>query len=411
MKICIIGAGITGLTLGRLLSKKYQVTIYEREPEIGGIAKTKTVDGVTYHPVGGHCFNSKNKAILDFVFNEVLPKENFHLVKRDAKILFKGHIISYPIEFSVKEIAEFDEELAFNITKDFFSTNENIKPTNLAEYFKVKFGETLAKEYFIPYNRKIWGMDPADMSYLWVKGKLPQPDKRQFFKSLIKNAEDDMPHRTFYYPNSNNQNTFIAALAKGLNIITNFLVKSIERRNNKWLINGLFEYDIVISTMPLNILPFIIKGTPIEILEEAKKLKYNKITTVLWKSKPVKQTWTYLPSPDIIFHRVIHIGNFFQPKQNYSITEAVGEHSYKKMVEEGYKIDFLTEPIAYNVSDHAYVVFDQNYLKAKIKIMEYLNKIGIYTIGRFGEWEYYNMDVCMERAFILAEKLESKKKC
>ncbi len=404
MKICVIGAGITGLTIGRLLSKVHDVVIYERELSIGGIAKTKTINGVSYHPVGGHCFNSKNQAVLDFIFSEVLPKEEWNCIKRVAVIYFHDHFIPYPIEFSIREIAMFNEELAFRIVKDFFSTQER-EVDNLADWFRVNFGETLANEYFIPYNRKVWKMEPAEMSWKWVYGKLPIPNKREFFKALIKGNEDDMPHRFFFYPKTNNMNTFIEKLGEGLNIIKNFEVISIEKKGNKWIINDSYEYDLVISTIPLNTLPRIIKGVPNAILEEAKKLRYNKVTTVLWRTKPIDFTWTYYPSPDTIFHRHIHIGNFFVPKQNYTITECIGEYSYEEIIEHGKKFDYLLEPIDFNISDHAYIVYDRNYEEATTKIKEYLKSIGIYTIGRFGEWKYYNMDICIESAMKLAKIL------
>ena len=60
MKICVIGAGITGLTVAKALSDRHQVEIYEKESDIGGIAKVKSVNGVAYHTVGGHCMNYKN---------------------------------------------------------------------------------------------------------------------------------------------------------------------------------------------------------------------------------------------------------------------------------------------------------------------------------------------------------------
>lgn len=408
MKICIIGAGITGLTAGKLLSKNHEVTIYEKESNIGGIARTKSVNGITYHTVGGHCLNSKNKAVMDFIFDDILTKENWHHVKRDAKINFHNQFVSYPIEFSIKEIAKFDEDLAFNITKDFMSS-EDTETDNLADWFKEKFGETLAKEYFIPYNRKIWQMEPSKMSHSWIDGKLPLPNKKEFFKALIEDNEDTMPHSTFFYPNSNNQNTFIEALGGGLNIVTNFEVTSIEKVESKWIINDKYEYDLVINTMPLNILPFVIKGTSDEIINEAKKLKYNKVTNILWKTKSIKYTWSYYPSENTIFHRHIHIGNFFDPKVNYTITEAMGEHSYDEMVEYGKKFDYLIEPLDYNLSNYAYVVYDQNYSEATNKIKDYLDEIGIHTIGRFGEWEYYNMDICMESAFKLVKKINGNK--
>lgn len=143
MEICIIGAGIRGLTAGKLLSKNHNVAMYEKKFKIGGIARTKDVNGIAYHTVGGHCLNSKNKNIMEFIFDEVLPIEDWHLIKRVAKIYFKNHFISYPIEFAIKEIAEFDEELAFKITEDFFSPKEK-GVDNLTNWFRVKFGKSLA---------------------------------------------------------------------------------------------------------------------------------------------------------------------------------------------------------------------------------------------------------------------------
>ena len=404
MNICVIGAGITGLSVGRLLSKNHNVTIYEKESKIGGIARTKDVGGVAYHTVGGHCLNSKNKKVMDFIFNEVLPLENWHLVKRDAKINLDNNFISYPIEFSIKEIAKFDKELAFNITKDFLSSS-NKNSDNLADWFVSKFGKTLSQKYFIPYNRKIWQMEPSLMSHLWIEGKLPLPNKKEFFEALISESEDTMPHSKFYYPNSNNQNTFIEAIAKGLNIVKTFEVNSIEKKEIFWIINEEFKYDLIINTMPLDILPSLIKKTPKDILEAAKLLKYNKVTNVLWKTKPIDFTWSYYPSENTIFHRHIHIGNFFNPKQNYTITESMGDHSYEEMVEYGEKIDYLIEPLFYNASDYAYVVYDQNYNEVTTKIKKYLEEIKFYSIGRFGEWEYHNMDICMESAMKLVDKI------
>ena len=130
---------------------------------------------------------------------------------------------------------------------------------------------------------------------------------------------------------------------------------------------------------------------------------------MLWETKPTNRTWTYLPGKDTIFHRYIHIGSFFKPKKNYTITECVGEKSYDEMLESGIKDQFLIKPLDYHVSDHAYVVFDDNYKTSKENITKYLDNIGIHSIGRFGEWEYYNMDICIKSAMKLAKNIEELK--
>ena len=78
------------------------------------------------------------------------------------------------------------------------------------------------------------------------------------------------------------------------------------------------------------------------------------------------------------------------------------------MLAEGKKFDYLLDPIDFNISDHAYVVYDQNYSSATTKIKKYLDKIGVHSIGRFGEWEYYNMDICMQSAMNLVNFINTR---
>lgn len=408
MKIGILGAGISGLSVAKMLVNNFEVEILERENEIGGIAKTKQVEGVAYHKIGGHCFNSKYPEVLNFVFENILKKEEWHLVDRNAVIKLEGQEIPYPIEFAIKQIHDFNPELAMEITKDFLNAEDKGEYTNLEDWFRQKFGNTLAELYFLPYNSKIWNRPANEMSPSWVEGKLPIPDKSSFFKGLLSSESDKMPHASFYYPDTNDQKTFIEKLGEGLNVTLNYSVSKIEKLDGKWCVNGEKTFDILISTLPLNLLPKLIFDAPAEIIAESDKLKYNKVTTMLWETKGTNRTWTYVPDKMNLFHRYIHIGSFFSPKKNYSITEVVGERTYEEMVENGKKDPFLVRPADYNVSDHAYVVFDENYDESTGKLKEYLKKIDLYTLGRFGEWQYYNMDICIKSSLDTAKNINER---
>jgi protoporphyrinogen oxidase len=409
MKIGILGAGISGLSVGKLLQKNHQVELLEQDAIHGGIARTKDIGGIAYHTTGGHCFNSKYPEVLDFVFSEILPKNEWHNVRRNANIILNNMDIPYPIEFAVKEIFRNDPDLAIKITRDFLNVNDNGRYDDLESWFRKKFGDTLSECYFIPYNRKIWGREPSSMSPLWVEEKLPIPNKESFFQSLIGSQSDHMPHATFYYPKTNNQNTFIDNLASGLNITTNYCVQEIQKdAEGKWIINRDKEYDLLISTIPLNLVPSLISGVDQRVVDDAQKLRYNKVTTMIWETEATERTWTYVPSAGNIFHRYIHIGNFFQPRQNVSITEAVGERTYDQMVSNGLKDPFFIRPLGYHVSGCAYVVFDENYLQATTDVKSYLTKLGMHVLGRFGEWEYYNMDICIKRSIEIAKLINGK---
>ena len=49
MDICVLGAGISGLSISKLLEDNHNLTIFEKSSQIGGIAKTKQVDNITFH--------------------------------------------------------------------------------------------------------------------------------------------------------------------------------------------------------------------------------------------------------------------------------------------------------------------------------------------------------------------------
>ena len=63
MKIAVIGSGISGLGAAYLLSQKYQVTVFEKEAELGGHSRTveaKTPDGTVPVDTGFIVFNHRN---------------------------------------------------------------------------------------------------------------------------------------------------------------------------------------------------------------------------------------------------------------------------------------------------------------------------------------------------------------
>jgi UDP-galactopyranose mutase len=45
----------------------------------------------------------------------------------------------------------------------------------------------------------------------------------------------------------------------------------------------------------------------------------------------------------------------------------------------------------------AYVIYDQNHSRARQIILTYLEKNNIFSIGRYGSWEYSGMEEAMEQ--------------
>ena len=58
MKLAILGAGVSGLSLARTLADggfdPADLTLFEAAPVPGGLCRSRTVDGFTYDVAGGH---------------------------------------------------------------------------------------------------------------------------------------------------------------------------------------------------------------------------------------------------------------------------------------------------------------------------------------------------------------------
>lgn len=407
MKVAVIGAGVSGLSFAKYaFVNGVKVKVFDKDSKVGGIARVKDVGGCPYHMVGGHCFNSKHKDVLDFVFGHVLPLDSWRKVQRRASILFDGCHIPYPIEYSMKDIYNQKPEKALEYIEDYFKATRG-KVENLADWFSENFGVSLARDYFIPYNKKIWGRNPASMSPDWVVDKLPQPDMRSFISGLIGSASDNMPHSSFYYPKSGTQNTFIDALAKNLDISLGVHIEKVIRNSDGTFTVAGECFDKVVYTGGLNKVSNVFDVESPDVLKAVNSLEYNKVTTMLWESEPTDDTWTYIPDEKILFHRLINISNFTDIPVNVSISEAVGEVSYEDMVAAGAGLKQLKRPLGYNVSDYAYVVFNKSINENKLIINNYFEGSDIHLLGRFGQWDYFNMDICIYESMKLFRRIFS----
>jgi protoporphyrinogen oxidase len=96
-KAIVIGSGISGLSITRLLANTFDVEIMEAAPKAGGLIKCDRVDGALFHRVGGHVFNSKKQQVLDWFWAHFNREEEFLLARRNEKILFEGKYIGYPL--------------------------------------------------------------------------------------------------------------------------------------------------------------------------------------------------------------------------------------------------------------------------------------------------------------------------
>src|SRR5687768_6551443 len=204
MRVAIIGAGISGVSAGRMLKEKgISCVLYEKKSRPGGLVQCDRVSGNLFHKVGGHVFNAKDKQVADWFWSHFDRDREFLKAERNAKILLNGRIIGYPLE---NYLYMLDEKDVGNVIRELLVLHADgykdpYSYPHFEGFLKGNFGETLYNLYFSPYNRKIWQTDLTSVPMAWLEGKLPMPDlSKILLNNILRSGEREMVHSTFYYP-------------------------------------------------------------------------------------------------------------------------------------------------------------------------------------------------------------------
>ena len=87
MKTAILGGGLTGITLARLLMQKgVEVTVLEREPIFGGLCRSVIDSGFTFDIGGSHIIFSRDTEVLAFI-NDMLGENSPAKYSKNKNIL------------------------------------------------------------------------------------------------------------------------------------------------------------------------------------------------------------------------------------------------------------------------------------------------------------------------------------
>jgi protoporphyrinogen oxidase len=414
----VIGTGISGISISKMLSDNgFNVELFEKKSKIGGLIKCEKISGHLFHKVGGHVFNSKDNRVLDWFWSNFDRENEFVQAERNAKIFINNSYVGYPIENFIYQL---DSECINQIIEDLLYISSINKKRTIVRNFKSflleNFGKTLFELYFRPYNNKIWNTDLSNIPLDWLEGKLPMPNIKNIISSnFLRAPENAMVHSTFWYPKSGGSQFIIDRLSKNLKINKNFNLTSIDWKEGKLLVNNNLFFDSIIYTGNVKDLINIIKIDDkklIELLLKTKQFKSNGTSNVLCETNYTNLSWLYLPEEVFSAHRIIYTGNFSEnnnasiaENRRSCVVEFSGKHSIESINKEISKLPGNLKPISYNYEENSYVIQGKKTREIINDIKTCLSKYKIYLHGRFAEWEYYNMDICIERSLTLSSKL------
>jgi len=411
-KVAVIGAGMSGLSVAHCLKGRYEIKLFERASRPGGLIKCDRVNDSLYHRVGGHVFNSKHQDVLNWFWNFFSKETEFVEVQRNAVILMDNHLtLAYPIENQIYKLGEERTKTIINELLCLFKEDCHAAD-NFEDFLQNRFGKTLYDIYFHPYNEKIWKCNLKDVPLAWLEGKLPMPAIEEIiYNNFVHTKEENMVHSSFYYPKQDGSQFIADRLAENLDIEYNSNIKDISAKNGKWIIHNQ-AFDKVIFCGNIKEFPEIFgKSLSLDsFAEPIENLESHGTTSVLCEIEENPYSWVYLPSRQYAAHRIICTGNFAasnngQNKRTCTV-EFTDYLSKDDITDTLSKIPVSLKYITHNYEQYTYPIQDRKTKNLITELKTTVEKENIFLLGRFAEWEYYNMDVVIKAAMDLAERIE-----
>jgi protoporphyrinogen oxidase len=433
--ILIVGAGIAGLsTAYHLRNEDYH--IYEKEGEVGGLCRSFKKDGFTFD-FTGHLLHLRSE-YASKLLEKLLPdrlKTHF----RRASIYSKSVFTPYPFQANLyglpKEVIK-ECVVGFVEAKEareelykIGANNANDSGISFKDWIVNTFGSGIANHFMIPYNEKMWKSDLSEVSSEWVDWSIPVPRLDEVIAGALGIENPRMGYSAqFLYPEKEGIEILPRAFLPHVNNINyNRKLTAVDLHEKRvWFDdNSSIEYDRLVSTIPLPELLDSIENLPQSISELRHTLRHISVLNVNLgiEARTVSdQHWIYFPEKEIPFYRVGLYTNFSSElapakcsslyvEVSYLPGDSLNQPDALERVYDGLKACGLLKNkdhiIVENIIDipYAYVIHDDSRCKNLPKIMDYLNKHDIFSIGRYGGWQYMSMEDALLQGKELAESI------
>jgi protoporphyrinogen oxidase len=409
--IVIIGAGISGLTAARYLEQDF--TLLEKENYIGGLATQYQANGYWFD-FSGHYFHFKDKPEIHTIVENIRPFKKF---SRESKTFVLNRFVPFPLQFHLSYLpVALRNRVLKEILDSPFTSAEN-----LFDFLKVNFGKTLFGLFFLPFLTKYYNIDLRDIISNMDKGSIPPPDKERIAAGTRgKRFFHTGYNPVFYYPQPSIKhftNDYAKVIEPGrIHLNEKVVAVDILKKTVKTAVKD-YHYDKLVTSIPLkNLLKIITPGDSFPSPGEFHHISTLLVNAILNRRRK-RFHWVYVADKDIPFYRVgfypvhPHLACYLEKTVTPGFVidrEKVGEElaftlKTLKLIESGEEIVFFDARII----PVSYILFTKNWWQKVPPTLEQLKEYGIYSIGRFGSWNYTSMSDDIKSALCCAKLLNS----
>ena len=419
----IVGGGPSGLSLAYGLQG--DTLVLEKESSVGGLCRSIQHDGGVFD-IGGHSFHTPHPEVNALV--QKLLEGELYTQQRDARIYTHGTLIPYPFQKFYDRIPdrEIVEECEEGLRNAIGSVAE---ASNLEDQILRKFGHGIANHFMLPYNRKLWARDIKQITCEWTSERVASPKgEDQRFETSGEKRKPLQADTQVGYPRQGGFEEIYKSFVKHLpGVELNSPVVHIEPRSRVATTKSgqQFHWDFLVSTIPLPLLVHVVEGVPDEIKGLANRLEYMSLRVELLLvgrqlNTPIQRI--YAADPDIPPHKIAfnHNSSDFLRKQPCHAIMAEVSMSPQKPIDVNQiapkTISYLCdmgildspEDIVWQSHvdvEYAYPVYTHERPELVKAIKGWMGQYNIFTLGRFGDWEYINSDKCVMKGMTLAREL------
>jgi protoporphyrinogen oxidase len=426
-EVVILGAGLTGLSAAYKLEQRNYLDyeIFEQDIRPGGLLKTESVGGFNFDYTGHllHISNPEFKAFLEDLFDF---DQDLVLNKRHSAIFYSNTFVPYPFQMNLFGLPA---DVIYDCINGYINRKTGLRKTiSFYDWVLKYFGAGFGKHFFFPYNGKLLSCDVKDVLASWVGRFVPQTSLKLILNGAIQKRTDQGVgyNSFFYYP----KNGGIELLVKN---ITSKLKKKIRTGHRAVFIdlekkviffeNGHSEpYNKLVTTIPLKEL---LLGTKSLNHLAPKLLCSSVINFNLGFNKPDIGSWhwIYFPEKQVPFYRLGFWNNISQSCVKHGGSGIYGEVSYLHGTKARMQTDHLTYKseketlkfLGLTRGDiiaqkrlhmpYAYVIYDLWREKNLPKIFDTLAQVSVFSVGRFGGWNYSSMQEAFIDGALVADRV------
>ncbi|MEP7338145.1 MAG: FAD-dependent oxidoreductase, partial [Acidobacteriota bacterium] len=423
------------------------VTVLERNAVVGGNAGSFDLAGlrVDYgsHRLHPACEAEVMRDIRALLGDDLLDRP------RHGRIRLRGRWIHFPpkpVDLALRLPPSFAAGvLADSLRKLLSRASTNSKAETFASILEAGLGRTICRDFYFPYSRKIWGLEPEQMSVAQARRRVSAGSLGKMARKVLSAVPGFKPPGSgrFFYPRRGfgqiSEAYAQAAQDSGATLQFNANVNSIEI-GSEGLLTVAYEHggeqlsaqaNLVWSTIPITVLARLLKpAPPVELLRAASSLDYRAmilVYLVVEQDQFTEYDAHYFPEAHLPITRLSEPKNYSASREPAGKTvlcaelpcspasrewamsdEELGKLVCGSLAESGIPVRDRVLEVVTRRLPQAYPIYPQGYEQHFDLLDDWLNRQpGLLTFGRQGLFAHDNTHHALFMAYAAANCLDA----